>query len=87
MPDSLQIALRNDSDSNNLHAYITGIAIQHGGQRCLLRANGRDLYFPQNPPSIGSSLAEDCAIPLGAPGNTTTVTVRAVEIEFAFEVH
>jgi hypothetical protein len=75
MPDSLQIALKNDSDSNNIHAYVTGIAIQQGGQRCLLKANGRDLYFPQNPPSIGSPLIEDCAIPLGPPGNTTTVTV------------
>jgi hypothetical protein len=76
MPDSLQIALKNDSDSSNLHAYITGIAIQQGGQRCILKANGHDLYFPQNPPAIGSPLAEDCAIPLGNPGNTTTVTVR-----------
>jgi len=75
MPNSLQIALRNDSDSNNIHAYITGIAIQQGGQRCLLKSNGTDLYFPQNPPAIGCPLAEDCAIPLGPPGHTTTVKV------------
>ncbi|KAK5113441.1 hypothetical protein LTR85_010869 [Meristemomyces frigidus] len=78
MPDSLQIALKNDSDSDHLHAYITGIAIQQGGQRCLLKANGHDLYFPQNPPSIGSALAEDCAIPLGHPGSTTTVTIPQI---------
>nr|POE87361.1 glucan endo-1,3-beta-glucosidase [Quercus suber] len=78
MPDSLQIALKNDSDSSNLHAYITGIAIQQGGQRCILKANGKDLYFPQNPPAIGSPLTEDCAIPLGAPGNTTTVTIPQI---------
>lgn len=77
MPDSLQIALKNDSDSSDLHAYITGIAIQHDGKRCILKSNGRDLYFPDNPPSIGSPLAEDCAISLGTPGNTTAVTVRA----------
>lgn len=78
MPDSLQIALKNDSDSSNLHAYITGIAIQHEGQRCILKSNGKDLYFPQNPSSIGSPLTEDCAIPLGAPGNTTTVTIPQI---------
>ncbi|KAK0265430.1 hypothetical protein LTS16_012308 [Friedmanniomyces endolithicus] len=78
MPDSLQIALKNDSDSSNIHAYISGIAIQQGGQRCLLKANGKDLYFPQNPPSIGSPLAEDCAISLGSPGNTTTVTIPQI---------
>ncbi|KAK5137718.1 hypothetical protein LTR08_007289 [Meristemomyces frigidus] len=78
MPDSLQIALKNDGDSSNLHAYITGIAIQQGGQRCLLKANGHDLYFPQNPPSIGTELAEDCAIPLGHPGSTTTVAIPQI---------
>ncbi|KAK5756959.1 hypothetical protein LTS12_012909 [Elasticomyces elasticus] len=78
MPDSLQIALKNDSDLSNIHAYISGIAIQHDGKRCLLKANGKDLYFPENPPAIGSPLTEDCAIPLGAPGNTTTVTIPQI---------
>ncbi|KAK4953794.1 hypothetical protein LTR10_008398 [Elasticomyces elasticus] len=78
MPDSIQIALKNDSDLSNIHAYISGIAIQHDGKRCLLKANGKDLYFPENPPAIGSPLAEDCAIPLGAPGNTTTVTIPQI---------
>ncbi|KAI8627975.1 glycoside hydrolase family 64 protein [Xylariaceae sp. FL1651] len=75
MPDSLQVALRNNTDSDQVFAYITGIALQHGGQRCLLKADGRGLYFPQNPAGIGSPLAEDCAIPLGAPGNTVTVQI------------
>ena len=78
MPDSLKIVLKNDSDSKNLHAYVTGIAIQQGGQRCILKSNGNDLYFPQNPPSIGSPLAEDCAIPLGNPGNETTITIPQI---------
>ncbi|KAI1441148.1 glycoside hydrolase family 64 protein [Annulohypoxylon stygium] len=75
MPDSLQIALKNSSDSDQVYAYITGIALQHGGQRCVLKADGHGLYFPENPPAIGSPLTEDCAIPLGAPGNTVTVTI------------
>ncbi|KAI1768630.1 glycoside hydrolase family 64 protein [Hypoxylon sp. FL1150] len=74
MPDSLKVALKNSSDSNQVFAYITGIALQHGGQRCILTVDG-GLYYPQNPPAIGSPLTEDCAIPLGAPGNTVTVTI------------
>ncbi|KAI2610027.1 glycoside hydrolase family 64 protein [Hypoxylon fragiforme] len=75
MPNSLNIALRNTSNSDQVYAYITGIALQHGGQRCILQADGHGLYFPQNPPRICSPLAEDCAIPLGPPGSTVTVTI------------
>lgn len=78
MPDSLHIALKNDSDLNNIHAYVTGIAIQHKGQRCLLKANGKDLYFPKDPGKIGSHLTEDCAIPLGPPGDTTNITIPQI---------
>lgn len=78
MPDSLQIALKNDSDLDNIHAYVTGIAIQHEGKRCLLKANGKDLYFPKEVSDIGSQLQEDCAIPLGAPGNTATITIPQI---------
>ncbi|KAI1119487.1 hypothetical protein F5Y14DRAFT_5574 [Nemania sp. NC0429] len=75
MPHSLQIALRNNTDSDHVFAYITGIALQHGGQRCILKADGKGLYFPQSPPAILSPLAEDCAIRLGPPGNTVTVEI------------
>ncbi|SMQ53030.1 unnamed protein product [Zymoseptoria tritici ST99CH_1A5] len=78
MPDSLQIALKNDGDSDNIFAYVTGIAIKQEGKRCLLKANGKDLYFPQEVKDIGSKLAEDCAIPLGPPGNTTTITISQI---------
>lgn len=78
MPNSLQIALKNDSDLDNLHAFVTGIAIQHDGKRCLLKANGKDLYFPQEVNDIGSQLAEDCAIPLGPSGNTVNMTIPQI---------
>lgn len=78
MPSSLEVALHNDSDTDQLWAYITGIAIQHDGQRCVLKPDGHSLYFPQNPPAIGTALAEDCAIPLGSPGNTVTVTIPQI---------
>ncbi|KAI0147635.1 hypothetical protein GGR57DRAFT_476205 [Xylariaceae sp. FL1272] len=75
MPDSLQIALNNHTDTDQVFAYITGIALQHNGQRCILKANGKDLYFPQNPPEILRPLAEDCAIKLGPPGTTINVEI------------
>lgn len=78
MPGFLDIALVNDSSLDNLHAYVTGIGIQHNGKRCLLKANGRDLYFPEDPPSIGSPLKEDCAISLGPPGNTRHVQIPQI---------
>lgn len=78
MPASLEVSLVNDSDLSNLYAYITGIAIQRDGQRCILKADGEGLYFPSNPSAIGSPLEEDCAIPLGPPGHTVTVTIPQI---------
>ena len=78
MPDSLQFALTNQTDSSEVYAYVTGIALQHGGKRALLKANGRDLYFPSSPSSILQPLGEDCAIPLGAPGNTITLEIPQI---------
>ena len=75
MPNSLDIQLQNQTTSSEVYAYITGIGLQHNGQRVLLKADGKGLYFPQNPPAIGSPLTEDCAIPLGQPGNTVTVHI------------
>lgn len=79
MPQSLDIQLHNDSNSSQVYAYVTGISLQQrSGQRVLLKANGKDLYFPQEPPKIMSPLAEDCAIPLGPPGSTKTIHVPQI---------
>jgi hypothetical protein len=78
MPSSLRVALCNDSSTDQLWAYITGSAIQDGDKRVLLKPDGHSLYFPQDPPTVGSPLAEDCAIPLGAPGNTVIVTIPQI---------
>ncbi|KAI2636048.1 hypothetical protein GGS21DRAFT_514355 [Xylaria nigripes] len=75
MPDSLKIALHNNTDSNQVFAYITGLAIQYGWQRCILKADGKGLYFPLNPPATISPFTEDCAIPLGPPGNTVVIEI------------
>jgi hypothetical protein len=77
MPNSLTIQLVNQTASNNVYAFITGLAIQHNMARVFLKANGEDLYYPESPPAgkILQPLTEDCAIPLGAPGNTVTVAI------------
>lgn len=78
MPESLQFAITNTTSSSEVYAYITGIALQHDGRRFLLQSNGRDLYFPEAPSEILQPLAQDCAIPLGGPGNTINLTVPQV---------
>jgi hypothetical protein len=77
MVSTLPFALVNNSNSSNVYCYITGIDIADG-RRVLLQADGKTLYFPSNPPAIGSPLTKDCAIPLGKPGNTFTATVPQI---------
>ncbi|KAJ1335319.1 beta-1,3-glucanase family protein [Microdochium nivale] len=75
MPDSLKIRVRNDSDSDQVWAYVTGIAIKSEGKRCILEADGTSLYFPSSPAKILQPLEKDCAIPLGAPGSAVTLKI------------
>jgi hypothetical protein len=37
MPASLQVALHNDSTTDQLWARITGIALEHDGKHCILK--------------------------------------------------
>jgi hypothetical protein len=79
MPESLELQLQNNSDTDQVFAYITGISLQErNGSRVLVKSNGRDLYFPESPSQIMQPLGEDCAIPLGAPGSTTTVHIPQI---------
>lgn len=77
MPDSLRIELVIQTTSHNVYAFITGLALQHDMARLMLKADGTGLYFPEAPAEgeILQPLTEDCAIPLGAPGNTFMVTI------------
>lgn len=78
MPDSLLIRIQNQTHSYNVFAYVTGLAIQKNGARVLVKANGHDLYYPQNPAdgkAILQPLTEDCAIPLGEPSQIVQVTI------------
>jgi len=72
---TVNIALQNQTTSSTVYAYITGQALDNKNALFLLQSDGKTHYVPTSPPSTGSPLTENCAIPLGAPGNTVTVTV------------
>jgi hypothetical protein len=72
---TLQIALQNTTTSNQVYAYVTGQAIDNNNALMLLQSDGHTVYYPSSPSSPGSSLGANCAIALGAPGSTTTITI------------
>jgi len=72
---TMDIQLRNHLKSNNVYAYITGQALDHQNHICVLKADGKTPYYPDNPAQIGTKLSENCAIKLGPQGSTTTVTI------------
>ena len=75
MSTNLQIELVNRSRSNRAYAYITGLALDNNNAWFLLKADRKTPYYPPSPPSIKTAVAEDCAIPLSAPGTSITVTI------------
>lgn len=78
MVTTLQIALKNRTSSNTVYAYITGLAINKSNALFLLQSDGKTPYYPVSPPSIGSPLQVDCAIPLGAAGSTTNIIIPQI---------
>ncbi|KAA8570220.1 hypothetical protein EYC84_002536 [Monilinia fructicola] len=75
---TLTVGLVNQSSSSTVYAYVTGLAINNNNAVVLLQADGSTLYYPENPSSDEAALTENCAIPLGAPGSTTTVTIPQI---------
>jgi hypothetical protein len=75
---TLQIALQNTTTSNTVYAYVTGQAINNNNALMLLESDGRTVYYPASPSSTGAALGADCAIPLGGPGSTTTITIPQI---------
>lgn len=71
---TLNIQLQNQTSSNTVYAYITGIDASNGSF-VLIQADGHSTYYPQSPATVGSPLAVDCGIRLGAPGSSTTATI------------
>ena len=75
---TLSVALKNNTSSSTVYAFVTGQAINNNNALVLLESDGKTLYYPSSPSSTGSPLAVDCAIPLGAPGSTTTITIPQI---------
>jgi hypothetical protein len=75
---TLSVALKNSTTSNTVYAYVTGLAINNNNALVLLEADGRSLYYPTSPSTTLAPLAVNCAIPLGAPGSTTTITIPQI---------
>lgn len=72
---SLNIQLQNTTSSSTVYAYITGQAISNNNALFLLQADGKTPYYPPSPATTQSKLGVNCAIPLGAPGNTVKVVI------------
>ncbi|GAW26342.1 putative glucanase B [Rosellinia necatrix] len=70
-----QIAFKNNTGSPGAYAYVTGLDINNNNTYAFLQPDGKTLYYPASPSAPQQPLAVDCAIPLGAPGATTTVTI------------
>jgi hypothetical protein len=75
---TLSVALVNNTSSNTVYAFVTGQAINDNNALVLLESDGQSLYYPASPSAPGTPLAVDCAIPLGGPGSTTTITIPQI---------
>jgi len=77
-PGTLRLALQNKSNSGNVYAYITGLALERNNTPLFVQADGQSIYYPTAPSDIQQPLQADVAIPLGAPGNTVSVTIPKI---------
>ncbi|KAF7714424.1 Glucan endo-1,3-beta-D-glucosidase [Penicillium ucsense] len=72
---TLDFALKNETGSDTVYAYITGYAIDRNNALVLIQADGKTPYYPASPSSTLTALDQDCAIPLGPAGSTKTVSI------------
>ena len=75
MAATLDIDLINNTQSDTVFAFITGLAIDHNNAWFLLQSDAKTAYYPDAPSSVGTQLSQGCAIPLGRPGNKVTATI------------
>ncbi|KAG6009563.1 hypothetical protein E4U43_008702 [Claviceps pusilla] len=72
---TLDIVLRNETGAAQLYAHITG---RDDSGVVLLQSDGKTAYRPLNPSSTLSPLAADCAIAIGSPGASRTVSIPRI---------
>jgi Beta-1,3-glucanase len=65
---TLAIGLVNNTGSDTVYAYVTGLAIDNNNALMLLEADGQTPYYPSSPSSTSQPVPVNCAIPLNAPG-------------------
>ncbi|PQE33941.1 glucanase B protein [Rutstroemia sp. NJR-2017a WRK4] len=78
MSQTLNIELQNRTTSDEVYAYVTGLALNNNNRPFLLQADGKSPYYPESPPSTVHPLSADCAIRLGKQGSTTTATIPLI---------
>ncbi|KAK7966976.1 uncharacterized protein PG986_001253 [Apiospora aurea] len=72
------IALKNNTQSSNVRAYITGLDINRNNRVLLMQSDGKTVYHPDSPSKPQAALTANCAIALGPPGSTTKVTIPQI---------
>ncbi|KAF2438451.1 glycoside hydrolase family 64 protein [Karstenula rhodostoma CBS 690.94] len=75
---TLTITLKNASNSSSVYVYVTGQALDNGNRAMFLQSDGRTIYYPASPNTVGSPLVQDVAIPLGAPGTIKNITIPRI---------
>ena len=65
---TLAVNLVNNTGSEAVYAYVTGLAIDNNNALMLLEADGQTPYYPSSPSGTNSAIPVNCAIPLNASG-------------------
>ena len=74
-PPTTEFALVNNTGSSNAFAYVTGLDLNNDNKPVFLQSDGKTVYRPESPSQPQQPLGADVAIPLGAPGSTTKLTI------------
>ena len=77
-PGTLVIALQNKTSSNNVYAYITGLALNDNNAPIFIQSDARSVYKPSSPSDPGAPVEQDVAINLGGPGNTVYAVIPKI---------
>ncbi|XXG96520.1 hypothetical protein Hte_002803 [Hypoxylon texense] len=73
-----EIAIVNNTGSSQAYAYVTGLDLNQNNAPLFMQSDGKTVYRPASPSEPQSALAADIAIPLGAAGATTSVTIPQI---------
>ncbi|KAK1243081.1 hypothetical protein MKX07_003709 [Trichoderma sp. CBMAI-0711] len=71
-PTTLSIVVQNNSTAAQLYAYVTGTA---DSGLFFLSADGVTPYYPPSPSATLQPLGQDCAVAVGGPGQSRTLTI------------